>query len=126
MRNRSSGERGGVEGTVYVLLDTNRTRHDADATSDRTADRTELVEEMRDRIASLEHQLEQERDASRRKDHLLAAALERIPPQLEAPQEPRESPESAGPSDAPTESTEGPQEPAERVSWWQRWFGGRE
>jgi hypothetical protein len=30
---------------------------------------------------------------------LLAAALERIPPQLEAPQETRESPESPGPTD---------------------------
>jgi hypothetical protein len=35
-------------------------------------------------------------EESRRKDHLLAAALERIPPALEeAPREPRESPETA-------------------------------
>jgi hypothetical protein len=43
---------------------------------------TPLVEELRDRIRYLEEE-------SRRKDHLLAAALERIPP-IEAP----ESPES--------------------------------
>jgi hypothetical protein len=55
----------------------------------------------------------------------LAAALERIPPQLEAPRDERESPVT------PTEETEprpGPatgaaQEDMERVSWWRRVFG---
>src|SRR5215217_9753321 len=49
---------------------------------------------MRERIASLEHQLDEERKANSEHRRLLAAALERIPPQLEAPQ----SPESPAPS----------------------------
>jgi hypothetical protein len=90
-----------VEGTVYVLLDRrrhDRTRPHADATSDRTSGRDELVSQLRDEIVYL-------REENRRKDHLLAAALERIPPALEAPQsapaEARESPVSPGPADTP-------------------------
>ena len=74
-----------------------------------------LVAELKDRIRYLEEE-------SRRKDHLLAAALERIPPALEAPApaEPREAPETASETGAggdvpPTE---------ERRSWWRRIFGG--
>ena len=44
------------------------------------------------RIESLERQLEAERGSSAELRRLLAAALERIPPQLEAPSEPREAP----------------------------------
>jgi hypothetical protein len=63
-------------------------------------------------------------------DRLLSAALERIPPQLEAPSEARESSESSGPTDIPSRgegetraSTERQQSPAERRSWWRRVFG---
>jgi hypothetical protein len=55
------------------------------------------------------------------------AALERIPPQIEAPQEERESPqtveeepESAGPRPAAREAQEGTQ----RRPWWRRVLGG--
>jgi hypothetical protein len=58
-------------------------------------------------------------------DRLLSAALERIPPQLEAPQEARESPqtveeepERAEPDPATRETQEGVQRP-----WWRRWWG---
>jgi hypothetical protein len=57
-----------------------------------------LRSEMRDRIASLERQLELERQANSEHRRLLAAALERIPPQLEAPSEARESDVSPGPA----------------------------
>jgi hypothetical protein len=70
-----------------------------------------LLSEMRGRIASLEHQLEQERQANSEHRRLLAAALERIPPQLEAPQESpedaetvEEAPEEAGPPSAAEEA----------------------
>jgi hypothetical protein len=70
-----------------------------------------LISEMRGRIASLEHQLEQERQANSEHRRLLAAALERIPPQLEAPQESpedaetvEEAPEEAGPPSAAEEA----------------------
>jgi hypothetical protein len=62
----------------------------------------------------------------RRRDHLLAAALERIPA-IEAPQEaapdPRGGRETAAeePSkgDVPLEQ----EKEEDRRSWWQRWFG---
>ena len=46
---------------------------------------------MQDQIDTLKQELEDWKEQARRKDHLLAAALERIPPQLEAPHEPSES-----------------------------------
>src|SRR5215203_218516 len=118
-------------GTVYVLLDadqsTNRTRPGVDQTVDRLqSDGAALISEMRERIASLEHQLTEERKANSEHRRLLAAALERIPPQLEAPQETRESPqtveeepERAEPRPAKVESQEGVRSP-----WWRRMFGG--
>jgi hypothetical protein len=55
---------------------------------------------------------------------LLMAALERIPPQLEAPSEAPESPETPA---EPRPSTTGPPEPetpTEQRPWWRRVFGG--
>jgi hypothetical protein len=59
-------------------------------------------------------------------DRLLSAALERIPPQLEALQEARDSPQTveeepdrAEPHSATVEAQEGTQRP-----WWRRIFGG--
>ena len=75
-------------GRLYVLLDT-------DPTTEPTADRTDkLLEELRERVRYLERQVEEERDARRRADTLLARLMDRVP-ELEAPLEPRESPESA-------------------------------
>ena len=91
-------------GTVYVLLPADQMPTGRQPGDDQTTDRPRsdgdaLISEMRDRIESLEHQLEQERQANSEHRRLLAAALERIPPQLEAPQETRESSESPGPTD---------------------------
>ena len=91
-------------GTVYVLLPADQMPTGRQPGDDQTTDRPRsdgdaLISEMRDRIESLEHQLEQERQANSEHRRLLAAALERIPPQLESPQETRESPESPGPTD---------------------------
>jgi excisionase family DNA binding protein len=117
-----------VDGRVYVYLDDNQTKSGLDV----EVESTSLISELRARIELLEDQLEQanererqatERDRENRR--LLAAALERIPPQLETPRDERESPVT------PTEETEprpGPatgaaQEGMERVSWWRRVFG---
>jgi hypothetical protein len=58
-------------------------------------------------------------------DRLLSAALEQIPPQLEASPEAREWPETAEeePERAaePNSATEGAQESVRRP-WWRRWF----
>jgi hypothetical protein len=63
------------------------------------------VSQMQARIDSLERQLDAERRANDENRRLLLAALERIPPQLEAPQEaPQEAPPDApGPPETATE-----------------------
>jgi hypothetical protein len=127
-------------GKVWITLDTEQdTRPDRDQPQ---SAHEALISEMRAMNAELKEQLAAEREAHREMRRLLAAALERIPPQIEA----RESPESPGPSPTPTEgsrapqsgweslrdeperteprsSTPGTQEGAERP-WWRRVFGG--
>jgi len=95
-------------GTVYVRLNAN------DTTNERT-EQSELVQTLREYNASLERQLNAEREASAELRRIVAGLVQRVP-ELEAPSEPRESPETA---------TEGETEPQpERVPWWRRWFGG--
>jgi hypothetical protein len=75
----------------------------------------------------LEEQLRQEREAHAEARRLLAAALERIPPQLEAPTapaEPRESPET--PPDAGPNTEAFPETGRERRGFWSRLFGSGE
>jgi hypothetical protein len=118
-------------GTVYVVLgggtsEANQSTTAADPSSE-PSDQSELVESLQDQISYLRDQLEAEREAGRRKDHLLAAALERIPA-IEPPLEPREAPETVtgeptkgAPKEQPyTQEEEG--EGGER-SWWRRFFG---
>jgi hypothetical protein len=72
-------------------------------------------------------QLEAERQAHAEARRLLMAALERIPPQLEAPSEARESPETVEEEPERAEShsaTVESQEGVQRRSWWSRIFGG--
>jgi hypothetical protein len=122
-------------GTVYVLLEadqsTNRTRPDTDQTADRLqSDSTALISAKDETIATLRDQLEAERQAHAEARRLLMAALERIPPQLEAPSEARESPETVeGTPDRaePRPATGGTQEGTQRStgrSLWRRIFGG--
>jgi DNA-binding transcriptional MerR regulator len=109
------------DGRVYVYLNLDRTQTERDVQDEPT----KLISALEERIASLERQLEQATERDRENRRLLAAALERIPPQLEAPQEPQESPETVeeGPErsqprpDAP-DSQEGVRRP-----WWRRVFG---
>src|SRR5215204_3243966 len=76
---------------------------------------------LRREVERLHQDLESRREELRRKDHLLAAALERIPPALEeASPELPEGPEKA--SDKPL-STSSPSEEEQQRSWWQRLFG---
>jgi excisionase family DNA binding protein len=114
------------DGRVWIVLDDVQDlaghRQDTDQPQ---SDSGALISELRARISSLEYQLEQERQANSEHRRLLAAALERIPPQLEAPQEARESPETveeeperAEPRPVTVESQESVQRP-----WWRRVFG---
>jgi hypothetical protein len=124
-------------GTVYVLLpvdmqrDTERDVTDtpSSATDMPQPDSSALTSELRDRLRYVEEQLEAERQAHAESRRLLMAALERIPPQLETPQEssePRESPQKV--DDEPDRARHRPgtleaQEGAERP-WWRRIIGG--
>ncbi len=62
------------DGRVWVLLDTDMPRQDTDqdTAGRRQASGSEMVEELRDRIAYLERQVEEEREARRRADTILA------------------------------------------------------
>jgi DNA-binding Lrp family transcriptional regulator len=114
-------------GTVYVLLETDRTRHTGDRPNDRSTDTPPgLVGQMQARIDSLERQLEQANERDRENRRIIAALTSRIPA-IEAPPEARDSPqtveeepERAGPRPATGEAQEG----TERRPWWRRAFGG--
>jgi hypothetical protein len=117
-------------GTVYVLLDadqsTNRTRPDTDQTTDRLqSDSAALISAKDETITTLRDQLEAERQAHAEARRLLMAALERIPPQIEAPQEARESPETVEEEPERAESRPVTVESQESVQrpWWRRVFG---
>ena len=111
-----------VGGTVYVLLDTDPTRSNADGTTDRTAETTtdqkSLVEVLRDQVAYLREQLDQEREANRENRRIIAGLVQHVPG-LEVPPDPQESPETN------SEGTVGggPSESVSKRSWWRRLFG---
>lgn len=117
-------------GTVYVLLEVDaagRTTADQPrTTADRPSDRTDaLLAAYRDRVEDLREQLQAERQAHADARRLLAAALERIPPQLVAPSETSEAPETDDLSSNNTSQhvAEGTrQEVAGRLAMANTWF----
>jgi hypothetical protein len=115
------------DGRVWIVLDAvqDATGHRQD-TDRLRSDTTALISAKDETIAALRDQLEAERQAHAEARRLLMAALERIPPQLEAPQEARESRETAAeePERAePRPATGGAQEGVRRP-WWRRVFRG--
>ena len=74
-----------VDGRVYVYLDNDQIESGPDVEVESTA----LISEMQARIELLERQLDQANERDRENRRLLAAALERFPPQLEAPESPQ-------------------------------------
>jgi excisionase family DNA binding protein len=124
------------DGRVYVWVDTTQdTAQDAehssqDAYQDTTQD--DRLEDLREQIAYLRRQLDEERDARRRADMILAqlsqanAEQARTIRAIEAPQESSEAPETGEeqqgrgePHSATAESQEGARRP-----WWRRVLGG--
>jgi excisionase family DNA binding protein len=103
-----------VDGRVYVYLDGDQTESGPDVEVESTA----LISEKNLRIELLERQLTEANERDRENRRIIAALTQRIP-QLEAPAEPRESPETA------TEQEEADARPqsGERVPWWRRMFG---
>jgi len=124
------------DGRVWVLLDTDMPRQDTgqDTAGQRQDSGSEMVEELRDRIAYLERQVEEEREARRRADTILAqlsaatAEQARTIRAIEGPSEVsgdaetvEEAPERAT---APRPDVPGPQTGAQRRPLWRRVFGG--
>ena len=85
----------------------------------------DTIADLRDRVAFLERQLESRAEEIRRRDHIIAALTERIPPAIEAPdhERPQRAPESTAEEPArasPVRAgapTRGPRRP-----WWRRAF----
>jgi hypothetical protein len=111
----------GESGRVFVYLVPSETIHktDQDIQQD-TASKTVQdahIRSLEDQIAFLRRELE-------RKDTILLNLTERIP-QLEAPQEARESPETVEeePERAEPHSSTGGAQEGVRIPWWRRIFG---
>ncbi len=123
------------DGTVYILLDPDQpavghgTRHirgDATLTS-----RDALISGLQDQIEYLRRELDIRNEELRRKDSLLATALERIPEVEAAEKAPSEDPASSEgalePRDAPETATSAPGEVVrEEGAWEERHQEGRE
>ncbi len=122
------------EGAVFVVMIGGESSSNRDESRDESRDQSELVAVLREQLAA-------EREANRENRRLLAAALERIPPQLEPPRdEPgatetgAETSESASPRSAAVGTQtdaeehagmpERPTEETARRPWWVRVFGG--
>ncbi len=112
------------DGTVLVVLDGDSPdgqngHHDGHQT-------VAYIDVLKSHIDLLERELAEWKAEARRKDHLLAAALERIP----AIAAPRDEPGATETDAEASEGTEprsdrvGPQTSARRPSWWVRLFGG--
>ena len=84
-----------------------------------------LIRSLEDQVGFLRREVEDWKDESRRKDAIIMSLTQRIP-ELEAPREPPDAPQTAA-EDAgvvePHPTTEGAEEGTERRSWWRTWFG---
>ena len=120
------------DGNVFVLLTPEGTRRDGDGTrgdADGTNDGTDasLVASLLEQVEYLKETVAKRDEEIRRRDHLLAAALERIPA-LEAPPETREGHVAASeepyripaPPRPETSISSEQQEPSSRRSWWRQ------
>ena len=119
----------GDDGETYVYVDASTTGKDKSANVGDTSgqDTTQaFVESLRDQVEYLRREVAVWQDEARRKDHLLAAALERIPA-IEAPPDTPPPERPPGPRKSPVTASEDrgngdvPPEPEKRP-WWRRLF----
>ena len=110
------------DGRVYVWVDGDSSETEPGL----DVEPSMLISAKDETIRILTQQFEAERRANEENRRIIAALTSRIP-ELEAPQEPREAPETA--TAEPVESTpsdparDAPEAPQPR-SWWRRVFGG--
>ncbi len=115
----------GDDGTVYVRLDGDGR---GDQSTDRPTDQPTVsyINALRSENELLRRELEDRKEESRRKDHIIMTLAQRIP-ELEAPRDEPHAPETAAESEDRAESrpaTGGAQEGSERRPWWRRICGG--
>ncbi len=109
------------DGTVLVVLDGDSPdgqngHHDGHQT-------VAYIDVLKSHIDLLERELAEWKAEARRKDHLLAAALERVPRALEAtPGAPETAREASEGASSPRSDTVGGQTSVQR-SWWRRIVG---
>jgi hypothetical protein len=111
-------------GTVFVLLGGGTSQANQTTNTGVPNDQSALIEALRDQIEDLRQERDEWREQARVADRLLSAAMERIPPQLEAPQEARESAETAeeAPERAEAPPATGGAQEGVRRPWWRRLF----
>ncbi len=128
-RGSLTREKDPTDGTVYILLDTDHPAAGQETSQHADGDETlssHLVDSLQDQVEYLRRELDIRNEELRRKDHLLAAALERIPALEEAPPEPREAPETGSDLRPGVEDPQGDDAGAETAvsrPWWRRMFG---
>jgi hypothetical protein len=104
------------DGRVYVYLNLDRTKTEHNVQVEPNA----LISEIQARVQLLEQELERAHERDRENRRIIAALTQRIP-ELEAPSEPRESPEAATEGEAEPRRAGG-QEGTQRP-WWRRVLG---
>ncbi len=107
------------DGTVLVWVDAHHDDGVSTSKPDGVHPTQAHLDALESHIARLEAELEDRKEEARRKDHLLAAALERIPA-IEPPETTPQSPENS--SGQTSGSGDLPPEPEKR-SWWREFFG---
>lgn len=95
------------EGQVYVLLD-------EVASGDRSGEPQVLISELRNRIRFLEEVAATRDEEIRRRDHIIAGLLERMPPAIEPPSQPPGSPQAPPPPPPPASPNREAESPAPR------------
>lgn len=120
------------DGRVVVWVDEGRTEGGHQAQGEASENSGALVEVLTEQVAYLKAQLDIRTEELRRKDHIIAGLVERVP-ELEAPAEPPASHQAS--EEAAQGSTNGAGGPrpqadgaeaqngSEHVGWWRRWFG---
>src|SRR5918997_2174207 len=126
-----------LDGVVYVLLDTTNREHQNDESATESAgasrqaadesglvgDESRLVGDQSELVGDLRGQIDWLRREVERKDTIIMQMAQRIP-ELEAPPEPRESPQMASEGADRGVTHLEPQEPGQRRSWLYRFFFG--
>ena len=105
-----------ADGRVYVYLSPTKTDYAGDQATDKAADQDLLITRLENEVEYLRREVEDWKEAARRKDTIIMTMAQRIP-ELEAPQEPRERRETAFETPGSTAAS-----PKRRKPFWAFWL----